>query len=368
MPATSIRDLVVHNDDIVVGTHGRSFWILDDVTPLRQIAEQMPRHVSLTMREAFLFKPQTATRIRRSVHTDTPIPQEEPMGENPPDGAIINYYLQSDASEVALEVFDRSNKLVRRFSSADKPEQVNENQLPYPSYWFRPPQVLSTKAGMQRFVWDMHYAPPEGFPRSHPISAIYRNTPTVPMGPAILPGDYTVKLTVNGKSYTQPLTVRIDPRVATPPEGIQKMFDVSFGSYEGIRKIRAAQAEIRGLRAQLQSIKQQAGQTAVANEINDLDKKAAALDGGASGAGRGGFAGAGGGGEPSLARVAAELNAIMGTAEGADAQPTTQLTVAYTESQKTLGNLLARWNEIKSREVVSLNDRLQQANLPRLKF
>lgn len=360
MPATSIRDLVVHNDDIVVGTHGRSFWILDDITPLRQINSQVAAS------EAHLFKPQMAYRLRRSLNTDTPIPQEEPMGENPPDGAIINYYLKADASEVTLEILDRSSRVVRRFSSADRPEPINPDQLAYPTYWFRPTQILSARAGMQRFVWDLHFPPPEGFPRSYPISAIYRNTPTVPLGPTVLPGDYTIRLMVNGKSFTAPLTVKMDPRVTTPAEGIARMFEVSFGSYEGIRKIRAAQSEIASLRAQMKSIKESAGQGAIAEAIDALDKKAAALDGGARVGGRGGQAGAVGG-EPTLARLAGELNTIMGIAEGADAAPTTQATSAYNQSRQSLDELLARWNEIKSRDVNDLNEKLRRANLPQMK-
>jgi photosystem II stability/assembly factor-like uncharacterized protein len=360
MPATSIRDLVIHNDDIVVGTHGRSFWILDDITPLRQI------NAEVWAAEAYLFKPQQAYRVRRSVHTDTPIPQEEPMGQNPPDGAIINYFLKSDAKEVVMEIFDKSNRLVRRFSSTDKPEQLDENRLAYPNYWFRPPQSLSAKAGMQRFAWDLHYAPPEGFPRSYPISAIYRNTPTVPLGPAVLPGSYTVKITVNGKSYTEPLTVKMDPRVATPPEGIEKMFEVAFGSYDRIRKIRAAQAEMRRIRDQIQSLKGRVTDSAITSTLDGLDKRAATLDGTASG-GRGG-PGGGGGGELTFARLAADFNTIMGIAEGADARPTQQAADAYNQSQKMLDNLLARWEEIKSKDLGELNAKLAQANLPPVKL
>ena len=357
MPATSIRDLVVHNDDLVVGTHGRSFWILDDLTPLRQINERV------ASAEAHLFKPQISYRMRRSVHSDTPIPQEEPMGENPPDGAIINYYLKSDAKEIALEIYDSSNRLVRRFSSTDEPEHLDEDRLAYPIYWFRPPRVLSAKAGMQRFVWDLHYDPPEGFPRSYPISAIYRNTPTVPEGPSALPGNYTLKLIVDGKSYSEPLTLRMDPRVTTPPEGIAKMFEVSFGSHYGIKRIRAAQAEIRNLRTQLQSLKQQAGEGAIADEVAALEKRAAALDGETAGGRRGG-----GEGEPSLGRLAGDLNAIMRIAEGADAMPTSQAIAAYDESQKSLNELLTRWDEMKGKDVSSLNEKLRRANLPPLKF
>jgi photosystem II stability/assembly factor-like uncharacterized protein len=361
MPATSIRDLVVHDDDIVVGTHGRSFWILDDITPLRQIDERVRGAA------AHLFKPQVSYRVRRSVNTDTPIPQEEPMGQNPPDGAIINYYLKSDVPEVVIEIFDRSNRLVRRFSSADKPEQVDESQQPYPTYWFRPPQAPSAKAGMQRFVWDLHYAPPEGFPRSYPISAIYRNTPTVPQGPTVLPGEFTIRLSAGGKQVTEPLTIRMDPRVTAPPAGIAKMFEVSFGCYEGIRKIREAQAEIRSLRARLQSLRGQAGQGAAADALDEFDKRAAALDPAPGGPARGGPPAAPAG-EQTFTRLAAELNVIMAIAESADAEPTAQAVAAYDESRKSLGDLLARWDEMKNKGLNDLNEKLRRANMPGVKL
>ncbi|MFP5264586.1 MAG: VPS10 domain-containing protein [Blastocatellia bacterium] len=361
MPATSIRDLVVHDDDIVVGTHGRSFWILDDITPLRQIDERVRGAA------AHLFKPQVSYRVRRSVNTDTPIPQEEPMGQNPPDGAIINYYLKSDVPEVVIEIFDGSNRLVRRFSSADRPEQVDENQQPYPTYWFRPPQAPSAKAGMQRFAWDLRYAPPEGFPRSYPISAIYRDTPTVPQGPLVLPGEYTVKLSAGGRQMAEPLTIRMDPRVTTPPAGIAKMFEVAFGCYEGIRKIREAQAEIRALRARLQSLKGQAGQGAAADALDEFDKRAAALDPAPGGPGRGGPPAAPAG-EQTFARLASELNVIMAIAESADAEPTAQAVAAYDESRKSLGDLLARWDGMKSKGLNELNEKLRRANMPVVKL
>jgi photosystem II stability/assembly factor-like uncharacterized protein len=361
MPATAIRDLVVHNDDILVGTHGRSFWILDDITPLRQINEQVAAS------DGFLFKPQVAYRMRRSVNTDTPIPHEEPMGQNPPDGAIINYHLKSDARAVTLEIYDRANKLVRRHSSADKPEPINENQLAYPSYWFRPPRILPNKAGTQRFVWDLHYPPPEGVPRSYPISAIYRDTPSSPLGPRAAPGQYTVKLTVDGRSHTQPLTVKMDPRVKTPPEGIAQMFAISYRSYEGAREAREAQSEIRKLRAQLKEVRERAGQGALADAIVALDGKAAALDGGEAGGLRGAGGGQRGGGrgagEASFARLSGELSSLMNLVESADATPTTQAVAAFDEAQRALAGLMARWREIKSQDVKALNEQLRQANL-----
>ena len=208
MPATSIRDLVVHDEDLVVGTHGRSFWILDDVSPLRQMSAEIAAD------NAYLFAPRPTYRLPRDTNTDTPLPPEEPAGKNPPDGAILYYYLNSaPAAAMTLEIFDSGNKLVRSFSSADKPAPPDPT-LNVPSYWIRPYQPLSTEAGMHRFIWDLHGTAVQGGRGGrgeYPISAIYHDTPRGE-GPWMPAGSYTVKLTVDGKSYTQPLVVKADPR------------------------------------------------------------------------------------------------------------------------------------------------------------
>ena len=346
MPATSIRDLVVKNDDIVVGTHGRSFWILDDITPLRQITNE------IAAADAHLFAPQMAYRVRRSLNTDTPIPPEEPMGQNPPDGAIINYFLKSDASEVTLEIFDQSNKVIRRYSSNDKPEIIDEKSQAYPTYWFRPARVLSAKSGMQRWTWDLKYAPPEGFPRSYPMTAILNDTPSQPVGTTVLPGEYKVKLTANGKSYTQPLTIKMDPRVTTPMAGLAKMYEVSLQSYEGIAKIRNAQTEIKNLREQLKSLP--------ATDTAAIEKKLTELTGRSSGIDAFG----GSSREPGFAGLSFNFLGLMNLVEGADVAPTTQAIAAASELQKSLNALLARWEEIKTKDVKTLNDELRKAGLP----
>ncbi|MBL0157376.1 MAG: glycoside hydrolase [Bryobacterales bacterium] len=205
MPATSIRDIVLHDDDLVAGTHGRGFWILDGVSVLRQIKT-----------ETTLYKPALATRVRRSANTDTPIPPEEPMGQNPPDGAIIDYTLAA-TTPVTLEILDATGRLVRKYASTDLPEKLDETRLAYPSYWFRPARILPAQPGHNRWIWDLRYAPPTGFPRSYPISAIYRDTPSGPEGPLALPGEYTIRLTTNGQTQTQKLTLRNDPRSPTQP-------------------------------------------------------------------------------------------------------------------------------------------------------
>lgn len=355
MPATSIRDLVVHNDDVVVGTHGRSFWILDDITPLRQINAQMAAS------DAHLFNPQIAYRVRWNLNTDTPLPQEEPAGKNPPDGAIINYYLsRATSGPVTLEILDSSGKLVRRFSSADKPDSIEAigKEVNHPTYWIRPQQLLSTAAGMQRFVWDLHYAPPIPDRYEYPISAIYSDTPRHPVGPFVQPGEYSVKLTVGGKSYTQSLQVKMDPRVKTPAEGLAQQFELSMRAYDGLIQAREALAQIRKLRAQIKELRASGRPAALTQQLAALDQKLGTIEGSAGGLRAGATAG-----EMSLTRINAVMLSLMELLQGADTTPTTQAVAASEEAQKSLVALLAQWNEIKSKDVKTLNGQLQESNL-----
>jgi len=217
LPATSIRDLVVHGDDVVIGTHGRSFWILDDIEPLRELGDAVTA-------PAFLFTPQTATRVRRDTNTDTPLPPEEPVGENPPDGAVIDYALGPDVrGPVTIAIHDAAGKLVRSFSSDDRPEPLDP-EIDVPAYWVRRAPVPATGAGAHRFVWDLHYAAPHAFEHDYPIAAIARDTPRNPEGVLALPGTYRVTLTAGGRTYERPLHVRIDPRVTASDDDLREQF------------------------------------------------------------------------------------------------------------------------------------------------
>src|SRR5262249_45685804 len=223
LPHTSMRDLNVHGDDLIVGTHGRSFGILDDITPLRQLSPEVARA------NAHLYRPQLAYRVRWNRNTDTPLPPEVPAGKNPPEGAILSYYLRTAASgPVTLEILDARGKLVRRFSSTDQPQPIDKDLI-VPTYWVRPTQILSTEPGMHRFAWDLRYPDPDSIEHRYPISAILRDTPRSPRGPIAVPGQYTVKLHVANNTFSQPLTVRMDPRVKTPAAGLAKQFEVSTG-------------------------------------------------------------------------------------------------------------------------------------------
>jgi len=227
MPATSIRDLVIKDDDLVIGTHGRSFWILDNITPLRQI------NLNKT-KETVLFKPQKAMRIRWNMNTDTPLPPEEPAGENPPDGAMIDYYLNNNsASTVKLEILNTKGELIRTFTSKDTLYTIPEVNIPL--YWIRPQQILAANAGAHRFLWDMKYEP-LNVPAAYPMKAIIHNTPPDATAPWVMPGTYKIRLTVDGQMQEQPITITMDPRVKTSTVQWQRQHDLSMICYEGRKK------------------------------------------------------------------------------------------------------------------------------------
>jgi hypothetical protein len=371
MPATSMRDLIIKDDDLAVATHGRGFWILDDITPLRQLNQDV------VAADAVLFKPQVAIRVRWNMNTDTPLPPDEPAGENPPDGAIINYALKSDASGPAtLEIFTGAGKLVRRYSSTDPAEMPDSATASVPLYWYRPPQVLSTTAGMHRFLWDMHYQPLSGAGGRGglPIAAIAHNTAPSSNSPWVATGQYTVKLTVNGKSYTQPITVKMDPRVKTLPAAIAEQSNLTKALYDGVLDTQAALRQLRAIRAQVKTLQERAGQSAISQALAEFDKKAAALEGGGGGMGQrgggggGGFGPGAGGGPDTLAGISGSLSSLMGLLQGADAAPTSQAVAAITERRQALSNLIAKWNALKAQDLTNMNAQLKAANLPAIEI
>jgi photosystem II stability/assembly factor-like uncharacterized protein len=354
LPPTSIRDLVVHHDDVVLGTHGRSFWILDNITPLRQFTPEVANE------QAHLYAPQLTYRVRRDNNTDTPLPPEEPAGQNPPDGAMIDYWLKTaSAGPVTLEIIDASSgKIVRQFSSADKPEPVNPKDLNIPMYWIRPARVLSSAVGMHRFIWNLHYPDPDVLDHEYPISAIFHDTPRYPLGAAVLPGQYKLVLTVAGKSYTQPLEVKMDPRAKTSPADLRLQFQLDQKIAAALHKDYEALQQVRSLRSQLKSL---SGQAAVKQNAAGLEAKAAAIEGGAGGYGTHYLSTPAG---RSLSRLNSGLNAVVSALDTADAAPTTQQAAMFAELEKALNEQLSAWGEIKSKDIPALNEQLKKEGLP----
>jgi photosystem II stability/assembly factor-like uncharacterized protein len=358
LPYTSMRDLAVHGDDLIVATHGRSFWILDDITPLRQW------NADIAKESAHLFAPETAIRVRWNRNPDTPLPPEFPAGKNPPDGAIIDYYLASPSrNPVTVQVLDEQNHVVRRYSSADKPELMEKiaRENPIPMYWVRPLQILSAEPGTHRFAWDMHYPPPEALEHEFPISAIYHDTPKYPLGAWALPGNYTVKLTVDGKAYTQPLLVKMDPRITTSLADLQKQFGMESGSVEGMNQSYEALEQVRSVRAQLKELAAKAGKGRLAEAIATLDKKSAELEGAAQSS----FYGSPPRGKQleNFSSLNQHFAGMLAVADSADAAPTTQATAVFGELRTALESLLARWKNAKEQDIPGLNKQLKEAGL-----
>jgi photosystem II stability/assembly factor-like uncharacterized protein len=358
LPHTSMRDLWIHNSDLIVGTHGRAFWILDDITPLREAT------ASLAAADAHLFTPAPAYRVQRDTYTDTPLPPDEPTAANPPDGAIIDYYLgQAASAPVTLEILDAHGQLVRKFSSADKPD-VTEAELKkqlIPLYWLRPFRSLSADAGMHRWVWDLHYPAPDSTRHDYPISAIPGDTPRYPLGPTVLPGSYTARLTADGKSYTANFTVKMDPRVKTSTAGLDRKFQLEMRLATLLSQTSKAVLQAGSIREPLQKLSEQAtGPTK--DSVRAFQTKLAAVLGAPSGF----FAPPSA--EVTLGQVNGQVTVLYGQVWQADAEPTAAQSEAATATERDVSDAMKRWDALKTADLPVLNRALHTANLPEIQI
>ncbi len=324
LPVSPVHDLVIKGNDLVIATHGRSFWILDDLSPLRQITAETQAA------PAHLFVPATAMRIRPNTNHDTPLPPEEPAGQNPPPGAIFYYSLKSPAQgEVKLEVLDGKGRLVRSYSSNDQPFHPPSPPA-FPMYWFRPAGPLSTQAGMHRVVWDIRYTTPAISQPGYSMStAAGTDTPREPEGPQALPGNYQLRLTVDGKSYTQPFNLVMDPRVKTSAADMEKQFALELKLVEAIQQANRATEEIHA--------------AAQAGKIGAEEEKKLA----GTRRGRGEAEAEAGGQPPALPRVIGSLSQLLGVVDSADASPTSQAEEAANKTLAQLAELLKQWQSMK---------------------
>ena len=361
MAPSSVRDLVVKDDDLVVATHGRGFWILDDITPLRQIEP------GTSDQEAVLFKPTIAWRVRWNMNTDTPLPPDEPTSPNPPEGATIDYYLKSAATgRVTLEISQSDGRLVRRYSSADPVASLpTPATSPLPLYWYRPPQGLSGAAGMHRFTWDVHY---QGLGSGSggrgggglPIAAVPYNTVPAPSTPWVAPGTYTVTLTVNGRKYTQPIAVKADPRVRTLAPVMQQVYTLSAAAYFGAADAQAAAASLGVMRQRVAALRPNA-QGQAAQALAAFDAKAEALQGASAAAG-----GRGGTAPETLSSAGAALAGVMNSLQAADVPPTSNQMAAITSARQLASRVMARWQTLSGPELAALNAALKAAGLEKV--
>jgi photosystem II stability/assembly factor-like uncharacterized protein len=335
LPSVSVRDITVHGDDVVIATFGRSFWVLDDITSLREA------NASITSEEAHLFKPQVATRTRPGSDEATPYPHEVAHGDNPQVGAIFDYYLKADqTSPISIEILNSKGESVRKFTSDHNPTAPEEKTLEYPAHWIKLPTPLETNKGAHRFVWDLHYEAPAG-------GGGYRR----PSGVWVLPGDYTAVLTVAGKSYKQSFTVRMDPRVKVSTADLQRQFADSQRASAAMKRVSEAVAKGAAIEKQLDESTSKA-------TVEEFRQSVAAVLGKAD-------LGYGAPSTPvdtdtrSLRHLSGKLRMVLYGLQSADAAPTQEQDAALASFEKSLAATEQEWNTLLKVDLPKLNEKLK---------
>jgi hypothetical protein len=355
MPAISVRDLQLKDDskcmcsDLIAGTHGRGFWILDDVTPLRAMATRRDSKTS------YLVKPATAVRMRFANNDPTPWPPEVPAGENPPPGAILNYFLASNAKEVKIEVLDAKGKAIRTYSSTDsvlapdpglEPEAYNRVCMRNPNaphcsvplYWAAPNIALSATAGMHRFIWDMRYDPIQGMTSESEANAVPHRTYFAATAPFAPPGTYTVRFTADGTTSAQPLTLVLDPRVKTPPAAMATIATLTRELYDNAQTVHAAYMDARRMSDRLTA----ASDAEVKSMVDSIAPPPTR-------AVRRGF-GAQTVTTPTLQSVQTALMAAAMSMQAADVAPTARQIAAVEQARAQFKEVMARWQKLQDRK------------------
>jgi photosystem II stability/assembly factor-like uncharacterized protein len=367
LPVSGVRDLTIHGDDLVIATFGRSFWILDNITPLRQV--QAARKVE----GAWLFSPATAVRVDNDSFTGTPLPPEEPTAENPPSGAMLDYFLPSAASEVRLEIFDAQQNLVRRFSSESHSsegrssgdqssgDQSSHGQetwkhqaLPVAERWFPKPEVLEKTSGMHRFVWNLTWGSSGG--PSADEDAEFHN----PSGPKVMPGIYQVRLTVDGKTQAQSLKVMMDPRSRASSEILAQQLQLGQQIFGETIEARRALAEIGSVEKQLADLQQNLGQQKLEQQTSLLESALVEVRSGISKIlTNKEHAGEGLGLQDAYTGLASALRVV----ESGDRAVPAQAIAVYQESSPQVKVRIAEWVRFKQTRLAQLNQQLREAKL-----
>jgi len=384
MPAISVRDIEVKDDsgchcaDLIAGTHGRGFWILDDLTPLEQMAQLRNAQAEGT---PYLVRPLNAVRVRFGTNDPTPWPPEEPAGQNPPRGALLDYYLPNDANgPVRLDILDAAGMVVRSYSSDDPvldPDPATDpaaydavcrrdpgaTDCTLPLYWPGPQHRLSTRAGVHRFSWDMRYQPLVTPDVTHEGEvdaggAVPHRSVHAPSAPWAPPGRYTVRLTADGHASTQPLVLRLDPRIHTPALGLQQLATLTHETYTVAAATHTAYRQARALSAALDSL-QGTGVAEFRAQVDSLAPQPRA------GGRFRGFGGRGVANQPANLETAggALLGAVMAM-QGADVTPTAAQADACARARTAAAPLLIKWNRLKTSGLASFNAQRRAAGLP----
>jgi photosystem II stability/assembly factor-like uncharacterized protein len=343
LPVTSVRDITIHGDDLAIATYGRSFWILDDITLLRQVNPQSQ------VASAQLYKPGTAIRVDNDVFLGSPLPPEEPIAKNPPDGAIVDYYLPSAAKSVTLEISDSNGKLVRRYSSGQKKEQPNP-PMAIAERWLPKPVMLENTAGAHRFVWDLRWGSSGANPE------VDEEGFGAPRGPRAAPGNYQLKLTVDGNALTQPLKVEMDPRSQATRAELEEQLRLGLEFFAEVRSARKAVAEIGVVKKHLSeidtaSLKRHPELLAQVTELNlaigKIEKGERTSPGAISG----------------LASASSGLGSALRVVESSNRAVPSQAVELYREAEQVAKAGIAAWTQLKSAQLAKLNEALTKAGV-----
>src|SRR5471030_837167 len=355
LPNTSYRDIAIKDNDLVVGTYGRSFWILDDISPLRQMTP------AIASEKVHFFKPGDAWRVRRDVNGDTPFPPEVPHADNPPLSAVLYYWLGSKPSgEITLEVSDASGKVVRHLSSAPA-EVIADSLQPIPEFWKQVPRSLPTEVGTNRINWDIRYDNPRTFTHSFSsvMGAVPFDTPWSPEGPIAPPGVYTLKLTVDGKSYTQTVTVKNDPRSPATAADLAAQHELQMKLYDASSEAYAGYAQVTAMRSAIGELSASSAPAEVSGAITAFTAKLSAVGGNAAAGGRGGGGGRGAAAGPppvpNFAGLVGALNRQLESLDYGDLAPTEPMLRAWSWGCADLRTTVATWKNLNGAELVALN-------------
>jgi len=341
LPTVPVYDLTVHNDDLAIATHGRAFWILDDLNPLRQLSKAQ------SSPDFYLDVPEVAYRTHagaRPGSSPSPI-----AGKNPPEGAIIDYYLKAAPKQpLVVEVLDANGKTVAKFSSAPPKSKQEEVSLAHPP----------AEAGGNRFFWNLRYPGPVSVSGGDPDDSGFGND-----GPLVVPGTYQVKLTVDGRTQSVPLEVKLDPRVQVSQADLEKQLAFALKVRDELSATHEAVKQMRDLRSQLQALHKRLAADLKAREVvsssDQLDKKVLSVE----------EAAAGWKVEPkryslnypqALDDSLQMLSYYMGEADGAPNQPSYQV---FDEIAQQLDACLRRWRDITTSDLVAFNELMRKQNI-----